>query len=101
MRLACVAERQHPIDDSANLSLFDKLHRLQQITLRSHEGSEQREVSIEDLPQIGACGVAAGCAARNESPVVLETADRSGPRRGAGVLNHDVDTFTISYSPDF
>ncbi len=50
MRLSRLAERQHAIDNSTNLALFDKFHRLEQFSFRTHKRTEYVQVSIEDLP---------------------------------------------------
>ena len=71
MRLTRLTQRQHAIDNATNLSLRDKLHRFQQLGFRSHKRSEQRQVSIKNLPQIGARIEATRRSTRHQSPIVF------------------------------
>ena len=49
MRLPRLAECQHAINDSTDLPLLDKFHRLEQFRFRTHKRAEYVQVSIEDL----------------------------------------------------
>src|SRR5678816_1830032 len=101
MRLLRLAERQHAIDDSTNLTLRDELHSLQQLRLRSHERSEQRQMTVEHLPQISPRIETARRPTSHQSSIVLERRNRSGPRRSAGVLDDNIHALASGKSLHF
>src|SRR5919205_2003147 len=56
---------------------------------------------VEHLSQIGPRIEATRRAARYEPSIVLQRRDRSGPRRGAGVLDNNVNAFARCQSLHF
>ena len=75
MRLSRLAEWQHAIDNRTNLTLLDKLHRLEQFRFRTHKRAEYVQVTVEDLSEIGVRVQTTRRAARHEPPVRFETRD--------------------------
>src|ERR1041385_3652226 len=91
MRLPSFAEQQHTIHHSPNLTFTHKLQCFQQLALRTHKRSEEREVSIEDLAQVGTRIKATRSATRHQPAVVFERTDRTRPPRGATMFAHHVN----------
>ncbi len=72
MRGGCFGKRQDSINNGPNLSSFNKLHRFQQLCLRAHERTKDRQVPVKHLPEIRAGIVAACCSAGNKPSIVFQ-----------------------------
>src|SRR5205085_7755167 len=101
VRLTRLAEGQHTIHHRTNLTLRHKLHRLEQLRLRTHKRTQQRQMPIKHLPQISARIETTRRAARHQTSVILECRNRSGPRRRASVLDHNIDAFSVCQAFQF
>jgi enamine deaminase RidA (YjgF/YER057c/UK114 family) len=101
VRLPRLTEWQHAVDNTTNRPLRNELHRLQKLSFRAHERSEQRQMPVEHVPQIRPRIEATRRPTRHEPSIVFEGRDRSGPGRGAGVFHVYIDSAALSQSLHF
>src|SRR5690606_17753303 len=85
-------ERQPPREHRREAPLLEQREDAQEVALRPHRVAEDPEVLEEDAVQVQLDPAAGRRPAGDEPPAAREARDAALERRGADVLEHDVDS---------